>query len=65
MLYSIKLYVGMTTSISWASSTCVLFVLLIHLVNGAKFLSITFLLVLFGAAAFACVKVHSTLTLKF
>ena len=55
----------MTTSISWASSTCVLFVLLIHLVNGAKFLSITFLLVLFGTAAFACVKVHSTLTLKF
>ena len=41
--------IGITTSISWASSTCVVFILLMHLVNGAKYLNITFLLApLFG-----------------
>ena len=33
-----------------ASSICVLFILLMQLVNGAQFLNITFLLVLFAAA---------------
>ena len=31
-----------TISISWASSTCVLFILLRQLVNGAQFLNIIF-----------------------
>ena len=43
LLYSIKIYIGITTSISWASSTCVLFTLLLHLVNGAQFLNFIFL----------------------
>ena len=33
-----------------ASSICLLFILLMQVVNGAQFLSITFLLVLFAAA---------------
>ena len=49
-LYSIKLYIGITISISWALSTCVLFVSLMQLVNGAQF-SNTYLLVLFAAAS--------------
>ena len=51
MLYSIKLYIGITISISLALSTCVLFISLMQLVNGAQFLNITFLFLLFGAAA--------------
>ena len=34
-----------------ALSICILFILLMQLVNGAQFLNITFLLVLFAAAA--------------
>ena len=40
---------------SLALSTCVLLISLIHLVNGAQFLNITFLLVLFTAAPAAAV----------
>ena len=62
-LYSFKLYIGITILISWASSTCVMFILLMHLVNGAQFSSIIFLLVpLFScpwAAVFATVVVPS------
>ena len=35
-LYSIKLYIVITTSISWASSTCELFILIMQLANGAQ-----------------------------
>ena len=37
----IKLYIGITISISWALSLSVLFILLMYLVNGAQFLNIT------------------------
>ena len=47
-LYSVKL--SITTSMSLALSTCVLFVSLMQSVNGAHFLNIVFLLVLFAAA---------------
>ena len=50
-MYSIKLYIGIATSISCASSTCVLFISLMQLINGAYFLNVTFLFQLFGAAA--------------
>ena len=40
MLYSIKLYIGITISISWPLSISVLFILLMRLVNGAQFLNI-------------------------
>ena len=56
-IYSIKLWTGITKSISWASSTCILFILLTYLVNGAQFLNINFLLVLFTGAAAAAVFV--------
>ena len=39
------------TSVSWASSTCVLFISLMQLINGAQCLNITFLFLLFEAAA--------------
>ena len=32
--YSIKLYICITTSVLWASSTCILFALLMQLING-------------------------------
>ena len=48
--YCYKLYIGITISISLALSTCVLFISLMQLKNGAQFLNITFLLVLFAAA---------------
>ena len=38
---------------SFALSTCVLLILLMQLVNGGKFLNITFLLVLFASASAA------------
>ena len=50
-LYSIKLYIGITISIYSALSACVLFILLIQLVNGAPFLNINFLFLFVGAAA--------------
>ena len=50
-LYSIKLYIGITTLIYWASSICVLLILLMQVVNGAQFLNITFLSTSFGAPA--------------
>ena len=53
-IYSIKLCIGITKSISWASSTCILFILFTYLVNGAQFLNI-FLLVLFTGVAAAAV----------
>ena len=53
MLYSIKSYIDITISISWASSTCVSFVSHMQLVNGAQFLIIIFLLVLITGAAAA------------
>ena len=40
---------------SLALSTCVLLISLIQLVNGAQFLNITFLLILFAAAPAAAV----------
>ena len=48
-MYSIKLYISITAPISWASSTCVLLVMLRQLINGAQFLNTTFLLTLFAA----------------
>ena len=41
---------GFTTSISWASSTWVIFISLVQVINGAQFWNITFLFLLFGAA---------------
>ena len=41
-----------------ASSICVLFILLEQLVNGAQFLNITFLLILFAAAPLAAVLLN-------
>ena len=49
---------------SLALSICVLLILFIQLVNGAQFLNITFLLVLFTAAPAAAVlltKIHASL----
>ena len=57
-LYSIKLYIGITDSVSWASSTCVLFISIIQLVNGAQFLKITFLFLLFSDVS--CFDVSGT-----
>ena len=48
------LYVGITISISLALSTWVLFILLMHSVNGAQFLN-DFLLVLLASASAAAV----------
>ena len=46
-LNCIKLYIGINTSLYSALSIWVLFTLLIKLVQGAQFLNITFLFVLF------------------
>ena len=43
-----KLYIGITTSMSLALSTCVLSISLMQSVNEAQFLNITFLLILFA-----------------
>ena len=51
-LYYIKLCIGITTSVSLTLSNCVLFISLMQLVNGTQVLNITFLFLLFGAAAF-------------
>ena len=48
-LYSIKLCIGITTSMSLALSTCVLFVLLMQSVNEAQYLD-NFFPKLFAAA---------------
>ena len=48
-----KLYIGITTSMPLALSTCVLFILLMQSVNGAQFLNTTFLLLLFSFASWA------------
>ena len=53
LLYSIKLYIGITTSMPMALSTCITFILLMQLVNGAKIIS--FLLVLFAYEGTAAV----------
>ena len=50
MLYPIKLYTGITISISLALSTSVLFILLLQSVNRAQYLNINFLLVLLASA---------------
>ena len=50
-----KLYNGITISISLALSICVLFIWLIQLINGAQFLNITILLALFASASAAAV----------
>ena len=47
-LYYIKIYIGITISISLALSTWVLLILLMQSVNGAQLLNITFLPVLFA-----------------
>ena len=62
-LYSIKFYIGITISIFWALSTCVLFVSLMQLVNGAQF-SNTYLLVLFAAASSAAMFRTAIVPLK-
>ena len=49
-LYSIKFSKGITTSVIWASSICVLFISVIQSVKRTQFFYITFLLVLFTAA---------------
>ena len=53
--YSIKLYIGITISMYSTLSIWVLFVLLMQLVNGAQFVNITLLLVLFAAVPEAAV----------
>ena len=45
----------MAISISLALSTCVLLISLMQIVNGAQFLNITYLLVLFALASAAAV----------
>ena len=62
MLYSIKLYIGITISTSLALSICVLFISLMQSVNGAQLLNITFLLALFGAATVVSATVIVPLT---
>ena len=52
-LYSIKLYIGITASMSLALSICVLFISLMQPVNGAQFLNTTTLSALFGFSS-AC-----------
>ena len=51
----ILLYTGITISISLVLSTCLLFISLMQLVNGAQLLNITLSLVLFAAAPAAAV----------
>ena len=46
LLYSIKLCIDISVSMSLILSTCVLFILLIQPVNGSQFLNVTFLLLL-------------------
>ena len=53
--YSIKLYNGITMSISLALSICVLVISHTQLVNGEKFWNVTFLFVLFSAALAAAI----------
>ena len=53
LLYSIKLYIGITISKSWALSVSVSFILLMHLVNGAQFLNTTSLFLLSACLAAA------------
>ena len=50
MLYHIKLYIDIATSMSLALSSCALFILLMQSVNGVQFLIITFISPLFEAA---------------
>ena len=52
---SYKLYIGITISISSSPFTCVLFISVRQLLNGAEFPNTTFLLVLFTAAPWAAV----------
>ena len=54
-LYCIKLCIGITTSMSLALSTCILFISLMQSVNGAQFVNIMFLSILFAAANVAAV----------
>ena len=58
------LYIGITTSRSSQLSACVLFISLMHLVNGAQFFKNCFLFVLFASesvtAVFATVIVPFT-----
>ena len=49
-LYYIKLYIGITTSMSLTLSICVLFISLMHSVNGVQFLNTTSLSLLSGIA---------------
>ena len=51
MVYSIKLCIDISTSMSLALSICVLFILLIHSVSGAQFLNTTSLSLLFWFTA--------------
>ena len=57
------LYIGITISISLALSIWVLFILLMQSVDGAQFLNITFLLVLFASASAAAVLLTDTFPL--
>ena len=60
--YYIKLWIDVSTSISWAWSTCVLFILLTQLLNSAQFLNMNFSFALYGAAAVAAAPVIVPLT---
>ena len=53
-----KLYIGITASMSSVSYICVLSISLMESVNGAKFLNITFLFALFVAVT--AVEVFAT-----
>ena len=60
-LYFIKSYIGITTLMSLVWSISLLFISLMHLVNGAQFWNVTFLFVLLGTAAasvFSTALVH-------
>ena len=49
-IYSIKLDINITTSVSLALFTCVLSILLMQSVNGVQFPKITFIIALFASA---------------
>ena len=52
-LYSIELYIGITTTMCLALSICVFFILLMESVNGAQVLNITSLSLLFSCTCAA------------
>ena len=62
-LYSVKLYIGITTSGSFALSTCTLFISVMSSVNGPQLLSIACLL--FLSVALAALSAPAPATVMF